>query len=214
MDYVVITTFNRKAQLESLVKSIQEVFIGGIIVFNDGGEMPKLSGCELINYQHNHGKRRYYQLVTDVFKYLKGYNFDHFYMIPDDVQIHPNLFTESLRLWESIKDERKICLSIGHTHNRHLHPCWTEFQPIRMGEVVLTGWNDLCFVAERLFLEQLNYEIERPLSSYDFRSSGVGRHISRTLFNQKWNLYHTDRSLCDFIDLPTQMHRQNQKLAA
>lgn len=217
MDYVLITTYQRPKQVESLVASIQEVFTGKIIVFNDGGEVPELSGCELINYKQNHGKTRYWQLVTDIFQHFipkRNNKLERFWLLPDDVKISPNLFTESVRLWESIKDERKISLSVGHTHNRHYLPCWTEYQPVKMGEVVLTGWNDLCFMAERLFLEQLNYEIERPLSGYDFRSSGVGRHISRTLFNQKFNMYHTDKSLCEFLVLESQMHRQNQKQAA
>lgn len=207
MDYVCICTFNRKPLVENLAHQIQQVFTGKILVFNDGGEVPELQGCELINHKQNHGKRRYYQLVTSIFEMLKRNKVDRFWFLPDDVEIHPNLFTESLRLWESIKDERKICLSVGSTHNRHYNPCWTEFQPIKMGEVVLTNWNDLCFMAERTFLEELNYQIERPLSSYDYRSSGVGRHISRTLYNKKFNLYHTDKSLVDFIPVETKMHR-------
>lgn len=212
-EYVIITTYNRTKQVEALVASIQQVFTGKILVFNDGGEVPDLSGCELINYKQNHGKFKYHLLVTDIFAMLhpKRNKVERFWMIPDDVEISPDLFTESVRLWDSIKDERKICLSIGHTHNRHYHPCWTQFQPIKMGEVVLTNWNDLCFMAEPQFLEELNYEIEPPLSSYDFRSSGVGRHISRTLHNKKFNLYHTDKSLCNFIPIETQMHRVNQK---
>lgn len=207
---VCITTYNRVPQVESLVKSIQEVFTGKIFVFNDGGEKPDLSGCELITYHQNHGKRNYYKLVTEIFALLNRNKFDRFWMLPDDVVISPNLFAESLRLWNAIKDDRKICLSVGHTHGRHKEPCWTYFTPVDMGEVYLTNWNDLCFTAERLFLEELNYEIEKPMSSYDYRSSGVGRYISRTLHNRKWNMYHTTESLCQFIDLPTQMHREKQ----
>lgn len=213
MDYCIITTFNRVPQVESLVASIQQVFTGKILVFNDGGEIPNLNGCELINYKQNHGKFKYHLLVSDIFQLLhpKRNKVDRFFFLPDDIEISPDLFTESVRLWDSIKDERKICISIGHTHNRHYDECWTKFKPIKMGEVVLTNWNDLCFMAERQFLEELNYEIEPPLSGYDFRSSGVGRYISRTLHNKKFNLYHVDKSLCKFLDIPSQMQRVNQK---
>lgn len=207
MDYVCITTFNRKEEVENLVRQVQEVFTGKIIVFDDGSkERPELSGCELIRYSHNHGKTRYYQLFTDIFQLLKRNTFERVWFLPDDVEIHPDLFTETLRLWNAIKDERKICISFGHTHNRHYDECWTRFKPIKMGEVVLTNWNDLCFMAERNFFELLNFEIERPLIGYDFRSSGVGRHISRTLFNRGYNLYHTDKSYCDFLAVETKMH--------
>ncbi len=119
-------------------------------------------------------------------------------MIPDDVILDEWFFKQSASLWQSIRDERKICLSVGNTFNRHYEPCWTYFQPVKMGELVLSGWNDLCFMAEKKFLEELNYEIECPLNGYDWRSSGVGRHISRKLFNRKFNMYHTDKSLCEF----------------
>lgn len=214
MDIVVITTHNRKESIERLVTEIQEVFTGKIFVFDDGGEhKPELWGCEYIRYNKNHGKRKYYQLVTDIFQLLKrNTNWERFWMLPDDVSISPDLFTRSVQLWEAIKDERKICLSVGHTWNRHLEPCWTHYQPVPMGEVVLTNWNDLAFMAERNFLEQLNYEIQRPYDNYDYRSSGVGRFISRYLYNHGWNLYHVNESLLKFHDLPTQMHRKEVTL--
>lgn len=210
MDALIITTYNRVPQVESLVKSIQEVFTGKIFVYNDGGEKPNLSGCHLLTAYENHGKKNYYRLITDIFQMLRGEKFERFWMLPDDVTISPDLFTESIRLWDAIKDERKICLSVGHTHGRHKEQCWTYFDPINMGEVYLTNWNDLCFMAERLFLEELNYEIEKPLNGYDYRSSGVGRYISRTLHNKKWNMYHVDKSLVEFIPMETQMHREKQ----
>lgn len=208
MDYCVITTCNRKQQVENLVASIQEVFTGKIIVFDDGSEQIPDISCQLIRYHKRHGKRRYYQLVTDIFQLLKRNKVERFWMLPDDVTISPYLFEYSRLLWDAIKDERKICLSVAHSHNRHLHPCWTQFQPISFGEVVLTNWNDLAFMAERNFLEQLNYEIEKPYDDYDFRSSGVGRYISRTLHGKAWNQYHVNKSLLNFIPIETQMHKE------
>lgn len=211
MDYCIITSCNRKPQVESLVQSIQEVFAGKVIVFDDGSdEIPEVN-CEVVHYKTRHGKRGYYKLITDVLQFLKRNNFERFWLIPDDVTISPDLFTTSKLLWEAIKDERKICLSVGHTHNRHLQPCWTYYKPVPMGEVVLTNWNDLAFMAERRFLEELNYEIEKPYSDYDYRSSGVGRYISRTLFNRAWNMYHVSKSLLDFVPITSQMHREEMK---
>lgn len=208
MEYCVITTTNRKPQVEALVASIQEVFTGKIIVFDDGSEQVPEVDCEVIHYKTRHGKRGYYKLITDIFQLLKRNKVDRFWMIPDDVIISPDLFTTSKLLWEAIKDERKICLSVAHSHDRHLQPCWTYYKPVPMGEVVLTNWNDLAFMAERQFLEELNYTIEKPFAGYDYRSSGVGRYISRTLYNKAWNLYHVSNSLLNFIPIETQMHRE------
>lgn len=210
-EILVITTFDRQLEVKNLVTKLRSIYGGKILVFDDASNPTPELDCEVIRYHKNHGKRNYWRLVTDVFKYLKSENFDYFFMIPDDVIPKDDLFTRSVQLWEAIKDERKICLSIGHTHNRHYQPCWTYFQPIKMGEVVLTGWNDLCFMAERRFLEELNYEIEEPLDGYDFRSSGVGRYISRKLQPQ-WNLYHVDKSLCEFPANESRMHRVKVKV--
>ena len=210
MDYTIITSCNRKPQVEALVQSIQQVFTGKIIVFDDGSEQVPEVDCEVIHYKTRHGKRGYYKLITDVFQFLKRNNFERFWLIPDDVTISQDLFTTSALLWSAIKDERKICLSVAHSHDRHLQPCWTYFKPIVLGEVVLTNWNDLFFMAERQFLEELNYEIEKPYSDYDYRSSGVGRYISRTLHNKSWNMYHVNKSLANFIDIETQMHKPCQ----
>lgn len=203
VNQLVITTYNRKQQVEQLINSLK--FDGEITVFNDGGEIPEVS-CNLINYNRNHGKRYYYELVTKIFNYLKAKDFKYFWMLPDDVMVDENIFIETADIWERLKDPRKVCLSVGHSHNRHYQPCWTQFTPRVLGEVVLTGWNDLCFMAERDFLELLNYKIEEPYSGYDYRSSGVGRYISRTLFWNGWNMYHTDKSYVDFYANETRMH--------
>lgn len=197
MDVVTITTFNRQTEVKNLVESIRRLTDAKIIVFDDASDPAPDLQCEVVRYHNNHGRKKYYRLITDVFKRLKQEQFRYFFMLPDDIIPSDDIFETSVKIWEAIKDERKICLSIGHTHNRHYQPCWTYFQPIRLGDVVLTGWNDLCFMAERRFLEELNYEIEEPLPGYDWRSSGVGRFISRKL-QPYYNLYHVDKTLCEF----------------
>lgn len=212
MNYCIITTYNRPNQVQSLTERISKIFDGDILVFDDGSDIiPQITGT-LIRYPYNHGKLKYWQLVTEIFEYLKEKDFKYFWMLPDDIEISENIFSESIRIWEGIKDERKICLSVGHNHNRHLEPCWTYFKPIKMGEVVLTNWNDLCFMAEKNFLSALDYRIERPFPEYDFRSSGVGRHISRKLYSLNYNLYHVDKSLVEFPANETVMHREKVKI--
>lgn len=204
-EIVCITTYNRQHEVKALVSKLKTIFSGKIIVFDDGSNPPSDPGCEVILYHKNNGKKGYHKLVTEIFKWLKNENFTYFWMLPDDIIPHDDLFTHSVQIWEAIKDERKICLSVGHTHGRHYLPCWTYFTPVRLGDVVLTGWNDLCFMAEKKFLEELNYEIEPPYSDYDWRSSGVGRNISRRL-QPYWNMYHVDKSLCDFPANKSVMH--------
>lgn len=212
MDYLVITTYNRQDQVKSLVKNVKKVFDGEVIVFDDGSQPPAKPNCPVIRYSHNHGRILYWKLVSDVFQFLKDKEFRYFWMLPDDIEIAEDLFITSKVLWQAINDQQKICLSVGHTHNRHYQECWTKFKPVKMGEVVLTGWNDLCFMAEKRFLEELNFHVEQPLPGYDYRSSGAGRYISRELFNRGFNLYHTDKSLCHFPANESRMRPEFEKL--
>lgn len=206
MNYCIFTTYNRQQQIEQLTRKVSDIFDGEILVYDDGSDYaPNIVGT-LHRYKYNHGKRQYWQLFTDIFQGLRGKHIDKFWILPDDVTIQDDFFTESIRLWDSIIDDRKICLSTGHNHNRHYRECWTYFTPVKMGEVVRTQWNDLCFMAERSFLEALNYHIEQPLPEYDYRSSGVGRYISRKLHKDLWNLYHVDKSLVEFPANETRMH--------
>lgn len=203
---IVITSCNRNEHCWNLVRDIfEQGFHGEVIIFDDGSDVPIVNNlCKIFRYEKPHGKRLYYQLVSDVFSYLCKQDFKYFWMLPDDVRLKPHFFETSIGIWNSIQDEKKICLSVGHDGQRHYKPCWTRFQPLQLGEIVLSQWNDLCFMAEKSFLEVIP-EIEKPKPGYNYASSGVGRYISRTCF-MKYNLYHTDKSLVDFIPVKTQMH--------
>lgn len=206
---VVITTYNRPALLEDLCFEIYSQTKMPILVFDDAGleydlELPQT--CEYFRFEYHHGKKRYYQMISYIFQELKKREFQQVFFLPDDVMIKPDFFYKSIMLWESILDERKICLSTGHTHNRHLEPCWNKFKPKVKGDVVLSGWNDLCFMAERDFFEALKWDIKTPPANWGWSSSGVGRDISKRLFNLGLNMYHSNESLVEFLNVKTVMH--------
>ena len=128
---VVITTYNRPEQLALLLHDIynQKEKVE-VTIFDDGSQPPVK---DAVHFQ-NHGKRRYYQLVTHVFKSLQNVNFDYFFMLPDDIRLCDNFFQLSINHWNIIQDAYKICLSVGHTHNRHYNPCWTKFTPVKINK--------------------------------------------------------------------------------
>lgn len=204
---IVITTYNRNEHCWNLVKDIfEQGFTGEVIIFDDGSDIPIVNNnCTVIRYDKPHGKRGYYRLVSDVFAYLSHQDFKYFWMLPDDIRLKPDFFTLSIGMWNAIQDEKKICLSVGHDGQRHYSPCWTKFQPIHLGDVVLTQFVDMCFMAEKKLIEVVP-EIEKPKNGYNYASSGVGRFISRTLF-MRHNLYFTNSSLVEFIPIETQMHK-------
>lgn len=188
-----------------------------VIVIDDGSNIPyDLSdfnlNIEYIRFDYNHGRERYFELVSFAFQYLKSKDFKYCWMLPDDVRLNDNFFTESLRLWSGIESERKICLSLGHEHGRHLRPNWTKAKPQIMGEVVLSNWCDLLFLAERKFFEVLRWDIEKFAWNFDGTGSGVGAWISRKLYREKWEQFHSMKSLVFFQNVPSEMHKNKKNI--
>lgn len=214
---VIITSVNREIYLKELLYDIQQQKPDEkVIVIDDGSNIPyDLSDfnldIEYIRFDYNHGKERYYELISFAFQYLKEKDFKYCWQLPDDVRLNENFFIESLKIWKGIESNRKICLSLGHEHNRHLKPCWTRFSPVQMGEVVLTNWMDLLYVCERKMFEILKWDIEKFAWNFEGTGSGVGAWISRKLYRGKWEQYHTSKSLVFFQDVKTEMHKKKVK---
>lgn len=213
---VVITTCNREGMLLNLLDQIHAQYDGVVMVVDDGTRggitFDKEYNFRLSYHRFDiqHGKARYYEVISYIFNYLKHIDFDYLWQLPDDISITDDFFKRSVELWESIQDEGKICLSTGHTHGRHTMPCWTEFNPIRINEDIWqTQWQDLCYIATKKMLSILKFDCEKPDSDrwkWDGGlGSGVGAILSRRLVKYG-NMYHVDKSLVDFIAVPSQMH--------
>lgn len=206
---VVITTYNRPASLQDLAWQIHGQTKMPILIFDDCGleqdlELP--ATVEYFRFSEHHGKKRYYQMISFIFQEVKKRDFQQVFFLPDDVMIKPDFFYRAILIWDSIQDERKICLSLGHDGKRHLEPCWNKFKPKVNGNVVLSGWNDLCFMAERNFFEVLEWDVHTPPANWAWTSSGVGRDISKRLFKLRWNMYHVSDSLVNFLPVKSVMH--------
>lgn len=214
---ILITTYNREELLKDLLSDFQGSNAKFIILDDGSDKEYNLSEVDLdISYFHfieNRGKQRYHELISFGFERLKKERFSYAFQLPDDVRVKPDFIKESLRLWETIQDERKLCLSVGHTHGRHFRPCWTNFYPQKISsEIIHTQWNDLCYLAPRSFFEALKWNIEKPdISRWRDTpelGSGVGGYISRTLFNAGWNMYHALDSLVEFLPVESKMNVQ------
>lgn len=218
---IIITTYNRPELLNNLLECISNAQLKNgteqeVIIIDDGSQTPVYIPesefpfkITLIRFDFNHGKKRYYEVISFAFQLLRQKDFDYCWQLPDDVLIGEDYFTRSKELWESIDDEKKICLSTGHTNGRHLQPCWTQFRPQVIGNVVKTQWNDLCYLAPRRFFETLEWDIEKVNDArwQDNKTlgSGVGAGISRKLQRLGFNMYHAYESLVEFVNCPTVM---------
>lgn len=228
---VIITTYNRDVFLKNLLDDIlknKNIYKILIIVFDDASEISyDLSNydVEYIKYSNNHGKKKYWKLITDTMQICKEVDSKYFIYLPDDVRLVDDFFTKSISLYENIIDNDKVCLSLLLTQQQIGKPNWTKFNPIEMDSVYKTQWCDLCFISEKKFFNVLGYEVnEIPLTRWnnkrtkinrEFLSSGVGENLSRRIYNSGFNMYHVKNSLVTHGDHDSIMNyelRKKQKL--
>ena len=229
---IVITTYNREDFLHRLLNNIEankSNYRILIIVFDDASENQydiSQHNIEYVRYSINHGKWHYWKLITDTMQICKYVNSKYFIYLPDDVTIDDNFFEKSIDLYESIKDENKICLNLLMVKQQIGKTNWTNFNPIVYNEnIYQTQWCDLCFISEKKMLGELDYKITPiPQSrwySKKYRanrgnlSSGVGEDISKRLHELKHKMYHVKKSLVFHGDHNSHMNperRKNEKL--
>lgn len=214
---ILITTYNREDHLCNLLFDIEiQGFTDEVLIIDDGTKHPidfrqYRFPIQYLRFEENHGKKRYFEVISYAFKSLKNKQFDYLWQLPDDVRLKEDFFERSLKAWEHIQSKNKICLSTGYTNDRILHPCWTEFTPKKLSpEIMWTQFNDLCYLAPRKFFEVLEWDIEKP-DEQKWRDngnfgSGVGANISRRLAQKGFNMFHTVESLVEFVDCKTVMH--------
>lgn len=199
---VIIPTYNRKEKLLNLLNQIKQFknnYQLLIIVINDGSNELYINNLEniiKISYFINNGKKKYWKLVNDYFKIIRNIDSKYFIILSDDLVLTDDFFTKSIFFYEKIDDNKKICLSLL-TDDRVNRTNWSNFKSVDFGDYYLTNWNDLCYIAEKKFFENLNYEIlpidEDRWDKNPNLSSGVGQQI--TLRLKKFNMYHIKKSL-------------------
>lgn len=190
-----ITTYGRQESCQRLVDSLQG--LGDIVVMSDGAGY-NIEGCRMYEQPHR-GREGYWHTVSHLWSKRETHRY--YIMLPDDFKVVPSFLSESLRLWSEIRDAKKICLNL-HADRIGI-PCWTNFKPQDMGEVYLTQWVDMCFLAENRFFEVLepvfyqhrNYRVKRS-----WKSSGIGGFISRTLHRSGYHLYQVKKSLAEITE--------------
>jgi len=203
---IIITTYDRPQTFKRLADQIfsySDRYDLDVWVYDDNSPTEYVDDrCTWIRAQANHGKKFYWMLVNKAFTDALESDFDFAIMLPDDVTLADNFFERAIALWEAIDDENKICLTPllieaqrGKTNFTGIPP---RLKDTSMGQVYLTQWTDLCFVATKAFFEAvgniLSIDAERwqknPLAG-----SGVGSQISHRLVNGGYNLYQTTQTL-------------------
>jgi glycosyltransferase involved in cell wall biosynthesis len=201
---VLITTYNRPEMLNKLLDDIgnnKKDYKVLVAVFDDGSTQKlDLTGRDVIKIgmYPNMGKKKYYVTYNATFSFVRTVNSKYFIYLPDDISLENDFFDKCKRLYESITDNNKICLSIL-TDDRVNRSHWGYSNPNDLGEILQTQWNDLCFICEKNFFELLDYKVN-PISAKRWInnpqiSSGVGHQITQRLNNYGKSLYHVKKSL-------------------
>jgi len=200
MDIIfLINTYNRQESCQKLVDALQGQ--GDIVVLNDGCDY-MINGCEQHFLNQHNGKTYYWITVRTLFSY-RGVH-EYYFMLPDDFLPMENMVQDAINLWESIDDEKKICLNL--IADRVGRGCWTNFTPIDKGNVWHTQWVDMCFMCEEMFFNIVHIRELRLNVSFRGMSSGVGAMISRQLHRRDYNLYQVKESLV----IPQEAHWKSQ----
>lgn len=190
MDIVfLINTYNRQESCQRLVDALQGQ--GDIVVLNDGCDYI-INGCEQYFLPQHNGKPYYWKTVSTLFSFRGRHKY--YFMLPDDFLPKDNMVEDAIRLWWGINDPTKICLNLFA--DRIGCSCWTNFSPRDRGDVWLTQWVDMCFLAEDKFF---NNAPVRNMSYWPASrrgiGSGVGAGISRQLHKKGFHLFQVKESL-------------------
>jgi glycosyltransferase involved in cell wall biosynthesis len=192
-----ITTHNRQESCQRLVDSLQGQ--GDIIVLNDGCDYDIIGAIQKKRMAH-FGKSGYWCTVSQLFE-MKGKH-DYYFMLPDDFLPTDNMVERAIELWKEINEPHCVCINLYA--DRIGKKCWTRFNPIDKGNVWLTQWVDMCFVAREQFFYKLGKipPINTDWRRHPLASSGVGKYISQHLYKHGCNLYMVKESLV----IPQQEH--------
>ncbi len=160
------------------------------------------------------GRTNYWQLVDYLFKQLMASEFDYMIQLPDDIRLTGGFFDEAIRLWNYVNDPRKACLNLLNDYGRDGKNIWTGTEIRSLGDVMETGWVDMCYIAEKKFLEALNYdlkEVNRLWTNNENHSSGVGMQISIRIKEAGLRMYQVKKSLVIHGPHESVMHPNHRK---
>jgi hypothetical protein len=219
---IIISTYNRPEMLKDLLDDIEYHSLNKrvlVTIFDDGSnkdyEYLDKYDIKYIKYVKNNGKFNYWKLISDTFKYCAKIKSKYYIYLPDDVRLKDKFFEESVRIFEKIEDDNKICLNLLMDEGRRGNTNWTGFKPVEYDDYYKTQWNDLCFISNIDFFQMLNFEI-LPINKNRWAKnselgSGVGQQMSMRLMSLNQNMYHVINTLITHDDHVSVMNHNNRK---
>lgn len=192
-------------------------------VLHDGAMPPQYAPCcqwvhtnrpawSVVSAARHCGKQMYWSLINQLFRFTVHSSAAYYIQLGDDIQVSTSFFSDAISAYESIDDDKKVCLNLINDGRRRCG--WVPFTPVRKGHVWHTQWVDMNYIASPTFFRKLNYTLY-PISSSRFRdpniSSGVGAQISQRIHRMGLHIYQVDQSLAIHDAHESVMHPEHRK---
>ena len=223
---VLITTYRRRGLLLRLLQQLKDA--AGehdvmVHIIHDGACPPQYApvnhwlcthrpAWSLVSASAHCGKQRYYSLISQLFRIGSRDGADYYIQLPDDIQVAPTFFKDAVTAYESIQDDKKICLNLLRDAREKVG--WVSFDPVPRGDVRQTQWVDMCYIAPPSFFKRLGHTVF-PISASRFKnpniSSGVGSQISRRIHEQGYHIYQVEKSLVSHGTHESVMHCEHRR---
>ena len=208
----IITSYNRKESLINLVDKLEKQETE-ILIYDDCSDFEPFTN-NYVKFKFNYGKEYLWLKFKHIFKDIPK-TYDYYIFLPDDIDIKQNFIDKCVELWEGLKDENKISLSIL-TDSRTEKPNWTNFEPIIQDDYIQTQWNDLCFITDKGFfdinIQQISLQrwavLQKQLNMH--LGSGLGGQISRYFDDKGKTMYHTKKSLVTHLKGESKMNYEER----
>lgn len=210
-----ITTYERPRMLKLLLDDIlrEKNNYNFIIKILDDGSYQNysfLKEYENIKYirQPHLGKRNFWLTVTRLYCMFKGYRYDYIYHFADDFRLKENYFRDTIKIWKSIKDERKIVLNTLSIKRKNTG--WINFKPIKRKHYSQTQWYDVHFMSDYRYLNVIKYTVPNT-RFWENGSSGVGYYLTKLINNLEYNIYQTNQNFIGHGTHESKMHKEERK---
>lgn len=200
---IIIFTFNRR---EPLLRTLDELEgKDDIIIFDDGSTYNRKPFEKRVRYIRNAhgGKKGFYRMWHQAFRYCKISDHDRFIFLPDDMC---NFQWEEIHRIYNMLDGKFAC----NVADVGWYKCWTPIHKhlSHYKGLFRVGWVDQGTITNRETLEALEWTVYKiPKKHYVLNnSSGVGKQISTRLHNLGIPMYMPCESIANFQDVESQMY--------
>ena len=211
----IITTYNRP---ESLIYLLDYIYgLGDIMIYNDGSSLQYYGLDRYKNLIYHKGLKNfgiagYYNVINYIFGFIKTLKkYDYYIFCPDDFVPVDNFLEQAIHIYESIQEDKKICLNLYTDRGRFMRSSWTNYIPVIFNDVCKTQWIDMCFICKYEMFKAIDWKIKFP--GYHTISSGVGKSMSIRLA-EKYNIYQVKFSLfkCQPEGRKSKMYNQERHM--